>query len=118
MTEGGAPVVWRGDCAVADCGRPVEAGGLCAAHRKRLARGRPLHPPIRLRGHAWERLEAAAAAFQLDGTDEEYRRACWRLRKAAETWAAARGWSPPAVGQGEAVPAGCEDEPSETRGTP
>lgn len=49
----------EGDCSVADCDRPVEKSGLCAAHRKRKqrlaktaepkARGRPrltFHAPI------------------------------------------------------------------------
>lgn len=45
-------------CSVAKCVRPHSAKGLCAAHRKRQVKGKPLGEPIRVRAaSSWDGVE-------------------------------------------------------------
>ena len=77
-------------CAGADgtCDRPVDKGGLCAAHRYRLTHHSPtpLAAPVRERlATPFERFERAVLEYQdeLDTkTDEEFQRGRERLLKA------------------------------------
>lgn len=45
-------------CSIDECGRPVEAAGLCSGHRKRKTEGRPLNTPLQERPKTnWGRLK-------------------------------------------------------------
>lgn len=81
-------------CSAPRCDRPVEAHGLCQAHRRRRDRGRPLDLPVQRRAAAaFERVVEAAVALADAGDDDDaYQLAKDRTRKAAEAWLRARGW--------------------------
>lgn len=73
-------------CTVDDCGRDVERAGLCATHRKRKQRGRPLSPPVR-QYDPRETLELASRAMAdadtSEDSDADFERARKRLEMAA-----------------------------------
>lgn len=91
-------------CEVEGCSRPIEQGTLCAAHRKRRYRGRPMSTPLRSdrRAPAEELLNAALALADASSEDDaEWARARNALERAALGFARSRDKS-------ESVPAVAE----------
>lgn len=80
-------------CSVDGCDRPVEAGGLCAGHRKRQLRGQVIDAPLSdsIAGRlspASMLVEAALALADADTSDDDaYERAVDNHRKAALRYA-------------------------------
>lgn len=79
-------------CSIAECGRKVSAGGLCATHRRRKRLKLPMSAPIRekvitlsdLLAAAWDVREA-----EIDGAvDQEFNRLAHRFRRLVRKWAA------------------------------
>ena len=75
------------ECGWGGCTKPIEAGGLCAGHRKRKVRtGDSTAAPVRrysrtpFAGIAEAALAYADAAAE--GSDEDFKRAEWRFRAA------------------------------------
>jgi len=79
-------------CILPDCLNEARSGGdYCDAHRKRLQRGQPVAPPLRVARSAWTVLTDAALAYSDVDDEQGYGRAADRLRKAAESYARRRG---------------------------
>lgn len=68
-------------CEVEGCSRPIERGTLCAAHRKRRYRGRPMSTPLRSdrRAPEEELLEAALAVADTDTEDDAAWNRAWSI---------------------------------------
>lgn len=73
-------------CSVEGCLRPVEAGGLCAGHRKRKTRGTTIAGELRddTRSPAEILTDAAIALADADAEDDE----AWRRAKKSHEYAA------------------------------
>lgn len=77
-----------GDCGYDGCEEPVEKAGLCAGHRKQKQRTGKLTALARRPRDGWARLTDAALAYAHDADeDEDYRKACDNVRKAAISYA-------------------------------
>lgn len=79
----------RGWCCVSDCLNLAEAGGLCAAHRKRLSRGSALSPAVRETGlTGFERVLVVINEMVDDRYDGPRGEGRWRarLRWACRAW--------------------------------
>lgn len=76
------------ECSVTGCDRPAD-GYLCATHKKRAQRGRPLTAPVVGKLKPWDRmLEAFMQLFDVDSEDDAaFERAQARARMAALRWA-------------------------------
>lgn len=95
--EGAQPGVRERTCEIEGCSRPVESGTLCAAHRKRRYRGKPLNEPLRAthRAPKAELLDAVLAVADANAEDDaEWTRAWNALERAALALARSRGWEP------------------------
>lgn len=77
-------------CSVEDCERDAACRGLCWAHYKRQARGRPVTGPLQQRDPRATLRAAVQAVADVDTSedaDAEFERAQDRLRKAAVRYA-------------------------------
>lgn len=80
--------IFKGECGIEGCDKPIEAAGMCAGHRSRKKKKRTVSGAIRSYSKTpFESISAAALAYAdtaAESTDEEFKLARERFRSALD----------------------------------